>query len=441
MDSNTLSDFRLDLYACFLKCNDALMNAVDALLTDCTATSFVELSLSPCFERKWPSLYKALKNGEADREALQQLFAKYAPQPKERLVLAVDASSIPRPCSKTAEDKTYVHASNLPEGSKPVVPGWQFSALVVLPETPSSWTYTLDNQRIESAKTASEVAARQLAALAPLLPEGSLLLADGGYGSAAFMRETADIPCDKLCRLARNRVLYAEPPPRPEHPGAGRPLLHGTKFDCKDAQTQTAPSAIYTGLDADGQEFEVCAFSSLHFQKAHTVRVTVIRVTRHGAKGTERDPKVSWFVFAGKNLPALETVSAVYARRYSIEHGYRVDKQDLMWEEARLRTPEGFQLWTDLVACVRNQLFLAREVAVERRAWERKQAAPTPSQVRRAMPGIIRQLGTPARSSRPRGYYPGRQKGDKVQKATRYKTVYKAGTKPINKTKMTNPVV
>jgi len=142
---------------------------------------------------------------------------------------------------------------------------------------------------------------------------------------------------------------------------------------------------------------------------------------------------VSWFVFAGKHLPALEAIPAVYARRYSIEHGFRVDKQELLWEQARLRTPEGFQLWTDLVACVRNQLFLARALAVSRRAWERKEGVPTPSQVRRAMPAIIRQLGTPARPSQPRGYSQGRQKGVQVTPAPRYKTVYKAKNK-TNKT-------
>ena len=47
MDSSTLSTFRTELYACFLKRSDTLMNATDALLTDCTAKSFVELSLFP----------------------------------------------------------------------------------------------------------------------------------------------------------------------------------------------------------------------------------------------------------------------------------------------------------------------------------------------------------------------------------------------------------
>lgn len=255
MDSNTLSDFRVELYACFTKSSDALMNTVDALLTDATARSFVELSLSPCFERKWHSLYKALNNGEIDREALQKLFAKFAPKTSERLVLGVDASSIPRQNSKTARDRTYVHASNLPEGSKPVVAGWQFSTLAVLPETPSSWTYTLDNQRIESDKTQGEAAARQWKALVPLLSAGSLLLGDGYYGSATFLRLTQAIPCDKLCRLAKNRVLYGAPPPRPQKPGRGHPQWDGAKLDCKDPSTQTTPDATYTGQDTDPPPF------------------------------------------------------------------------------------------------------------------------------------------------------------------------------------------
>ncbi len=59
MDSSTLSAFRRDLYGCFLKSSDALMNAVDALLTDCTATSFVELSLSPRY-RRFPAVGRTL---------------------------------------------------------------------------------------------------------------------------------------------------------------------------------------------------------------------------------------------------------------------------------------------------------------------------------------------------------------------------------------------
>lgn len=138
MDCNPfahLSAFRLELYACFCTAGDALFNCIDALLSETPARSLAELSLSPFFARKWPSLYQGLQEASVDRVALQRVFAAYVALPSagQRLVLGIDASSIARPCSSTAKDRTYVHQSNLPEGSKPVRPGWQFSTLTVLP--------------------------------------------------------------------------------------------------------------------------------------------------------------------------------------------------------------------------------------------------------------------------------------------------------------------
>ena len=159
MNCNTLAYFRRNFYACFQKAGDALMNLVDALLTETPARSLAELSLSPCFERRWPSLYEALQGAKIDRPALHKLCAEHAPPPPpgQRLVLGGDASSILRVESKTARDRTYVHASNLPEGVKPVRPGWQFSTLSVLPEVHSSWTYVLSNDRIDSTATQASV--------------------------------------------------------------------------------------------------------------------------------------------------------------------------------------------------------------------------------------------------------------------------------------------
>ena len=72
MDCNTfsaLAAFRQELYADFgngrdalFDACDALFDACDALLTETQARSFVELSLSPLFTRRWPSLYQAVQN-------------------------------------------------------------------------------------------------------------------------------------------------------------------------------------------------------------------------------------------------------------------------------------------------------------------------------------------------------------------------------------------
>ena len=139
-----LTNFRAQIYDAFTKAADSLMNTADALLTENQAQSLPELSLSPFFTRKWHSLYEAFQDGRIDTEKLRHTFAKNAPTAtKARICLATDASSIARPKSKTAADRTLVHESNLPEGCPPVVAGWQFSTLVLLPDTPSSWTYTL----------------------------------------------------------------------------------------------------------------------------------------------------------------------------------------------------------------------------------------------------------------------------------------------------------
>lgn len=242
-----------------------------------------------------------------------------------------------------------------------------------------------------------------------------------------------------LARFARNRVLYREPPPAPAKPGRGHPLWHGARFACHDPATHGRPDQTWEPTDPHGPQIEVACWQGLHFKKARQVAVSVIRVTRHAAPDTKRDPKVSWFVFRGTQRPPLETIPTLYARRYSLEHAYRVDKQDLLWETPRLRTPEQFEAWTDVVACVRNQLFLSRaQAGALRQPWESTRRPITPRQVRRCMGRIIAALGTPARACQPRGKSPGWPCGRARTPATPYGVVFKASGK--TKTGSKSPV-
>jgi hypothetical protein len=116
--------------------------------------------------------------------------------------------------------------------------------------------------------------------------------------------------------------------------------------------------------------------------------------------------------------------------------GHRVDKQDLLWETARLRTPEQFERGTDVVACTRNPLFLARDLAGRlRQPWESERRESTPQQVRRCMSRIIVPMGTPARVCCPRGYSPGWCAGRSRTPVARHPVVYKASPKPSKGTK------
>jgi len=432
MDCGTLgllADFRDRFYACLGRAGDALFNIVDALLSETAAHSLPELSLSPFCARRWCSFYQALQRAKIDREELKRVFAAQVPKPPEgkRLVLGIDASSIARPCSRTAADRTYVHQSNLPKGCNPVTPGWQFSTLTLLPETPSSWTYILDNSRVTSQQTQGQAAAEQLKQTAPLLPVRPLALGAGSYGSITFMLLVEEVPVDLLLRFAKNRVLYRPAPPKTGRRGA--PKKDGPRFACKDPATHGTPDDYWQGTNRDGQEIQVSLWQHLHFKQARDREVSVIRIVRPKAADTERDPRTSWFLFSGEQMPALCEISDVYARRYSQEHGYRVDKQNLLWETPRLRTPDQFQHWTDLVACVRNQLYLARPIAEKvRQPWESQHRELTPQQTRRAMSRILAKLGTPAKLPKLRGNSPGRKIGAIIKKAPRFKIIHKASS-------------
>jgi len=205
----------------------ALFNTVDALLTETSASSFVELSLSPFFERGWASLYEAFEDGRIEGERLRKVMIAHLPQPVggQRLLLGIDASGIARQESRTSADRTHLVVHNLPDNrTPPITAGWQFSTLMVLSDPVSSWGYILDNRRIKSQQTAGEVAAVQLRECVALLPSGlrPILTGDRYYPNAPFVRATADIPCGKLLRMTCRRVFYRPAPPPTGKRGAPR---------------------------------------------------------------------------------------------------------------------------------------------------------------------------------------------------------------------------
>jgi hypothetical protein len=423
---HTLQTFRHEVYACLQRAADALFEVSDALLTDPSAQSLAELSLAPSFQRRWPSLYEAFEDGRIDEQALSGVFARYLPLPAvgERLWMGIDASSIPRPESKTARDRSVVYVPNLPESSKPISYGWQFSTVIVLPEQPSSWTYVLDQERIASHRSASEVAAAQLRRLLPLLPCRPIVTTDRWYACAPFLLATAELACDKLLRVKSNRVFYRPAPPKTGKRGA--PRKDGDRFQCNDASTHGEPDEHWQGEDEAGHAIEVACWKGWHLRKARSIELTLIRVIRHRASGKARDPRESWFLWVGEDAIPLEQVPPGYQRRYSQEQGYRFQKQALLWSPPRLRTPEQFERWSQGVAIVQNPLVLARPLRqAELRPGESASREPTPQQVRRAMARIVAQLGTPAQAPNPRGKSAGRPQGYKIQPAARYEVVRK----------------
>jgi hypothetical protein len=124
MNLNILQAFRHRLYECLERGADGLFNLADALLSQPQAQSLAQLSLSPFFQRGWPSLYQAIQDGRIATDKLEELFATFVPTPPagEPMLLGLDSSSIARPLSPTAADRTPVYVPNLPPDSTKVDP-------------------------------------------------------------------------------------------------------------------------------------------------------------------------------------------------------------------------------------------------------------------------------------------------------------------------------
>lgn len=430
MNLNILQQFRHELYACFGLGRDALFNLADALLTETQAQSLVELSLSPYFQRKWPSIYEALQLGKLDQARFEATLLKYAPTTSQtqRVVLAVDATNIERPFSPTSSDRGYLYVHNLPECDKPVTVGWQFSTVVVVPPQTSSQTYIVSNRRIPTSTTPAQLAVEQLHELRPHFASRPLTLGDRYYPTKEFMAGVSG-EYDLLVRLKANRVFYRPPQPQAElKRGRGRPAKHGPRFQCNREATHPTPSEEWAGVDETGGSLQVSRWDGLYLREAPQLGLSVIRVRRVGASRPRpsKEGAESWFVWAGEEPLVLSQVWATYKRRFSIEHGFRFDKQDLLWTKPRLREPEQFELWTALVSMVHNQLVLAQQLDIAvLRPWESHRRVASPQQVRRGLGAIMPQLGSPAKPCQSRGKGRGRAFGAKVTPARRYKVVKK----------------
>jgi len=430
MNLNTLKAFRHEVYSSMKQAQDALFNLLDALVSEDRAQSLPELSLSPHFQRKWPSIYEALEDGRIEDQELQKVFSKYMPTRLPCPLLAVDGSSIARPKARTSADRSAQYVHNLPESAKPVTYGWQFSTVVALPEKPSGWTYILSQRRIESSTTAIQLASQQLSELAPQLSKDTIVLLDRGYDAAWLWCQLSTLPIKgSLIRLKSHRCFYRPAPPPTGKRGA--PRKRGDKLQPHDPATHANPSGTFEGHDHAGKQVQVTWWQEMALKNAHWLPLTVIRVQRPQAANTKRDPQTSWLVWVGDQQADIAAVALLYLHRFSQEHGYRFDKQSLLWEAVRVRTPAQFERWSSLVAVAHNLLVLSRDLAGQvLRPWENRHREPTLQQVRRSMSTLLPQLGTPARSPQPRGKSPGRAKGAKVRKAERFSVVRKTPKGP-----------
>jgi hypothetical protein len=157
----------------------------------------------------------------------------------------------------------------------------------------------------------------------------------------------------------------------------------------------------------------VQVWHSLHFRASPRELMSVIRISRPGARGTRRDPKAQWLAwvgYEGRKPPPVEEWWKLYGRRFALEHWYRFAKQRLHWTTPQLSTPQQCEVWSELMPLVMWQLWVARGVVADHPLpWQKAQPSGklTPGRVCAGMGAIIARIGTPAGVPKPRGKSPG----------------------------------
>lgn len=451
--STGLRAFRERLYTCLKQRADALFELTDAILAVGTVPSPAHLSLASAHRRGWGSLYAALSKGSVDVESLRNLLAWHplaeggsGDGPR---VYAVDVTSWPRCDAETSPGRGYYYHPSRHSAGQPIVAGWAYQLVVELGFERDSWVAPMDARRIPPDEDTNDAATAQVKALVSRFSrqdhnrhgEPPLFIFDAGYDPVRLQRNLEGCQAQILVRLHSSRTFYADPP-TPERRPAGRPFVHGERFDLKDPKTWYEPSAEHHSESAGYGEVRVRAWSGLHpktrragerygSDSAAVVRGTVVlvEVERLPRGERRRKPKKLWLWWHGEGEPDLGLLWRGYVRRFDVEHTVKTFKSRLGWTTPRVRHPEQADLWTWLILAAYTQLRLARGVVADRRLpWEKPLPPPklTPTRVLRNFASLLPALGTPASAPKPCGRSPGRPKGSRSGPAKRYPAVKKA---------------
>ncbi len=419
-----LKQFRRGVYTVLGNAKDALFDLMDAVLVTRSVYSFVELSVSPVFRRRWSSIYEALEDSSPPRSELMRLYIEQLPQ-TEQIVLAGDHTAWPRVDARTLKERTYEHQAQPMSGAKPVTVGQGYSTIAVVPETEGSWALPLLHERITSFENPIEKAAAQLRLVCQHLPTRPITLWDAEYGCASFVKQTADISADKLMRLRSNRLLYGAPPP---YTGIGRPRVHGDKFKLNDSTTWWAPDKMLEILDPKLGRMRLRLWCNLHFQQSAKTKMHLFQVERLD-EALIPTARPLWLIWVGEGIPKLSQIWRQYLRRFAVDHWYRFAKQRLHWTLPRLGTREQCERWSDLMPLLTWQLWLARNLVNDHPLpWQKSVTNLTPGRVAQSMGGVLAAIGTPSHPPKPRGKSPGWSTGQPRRRKIRCPIVKKGTT-------------
>ena len=436
------------------------MDLMDALSSNTTARTAVELTLNPHFRRHYTALNKAVRVNSISDEQLSRLTAKMIERPQARQfhLLGTDVTSRPRPYAETMKDRGFVYQPHTIKGNKPIAIGHQYSFVALLPECDKAkvgnWVLPLAMKRVGSQENKEMVGAQQVAALLndETLPFGNDLcveVADSAYSKPTYLNANRDKKnFVSIVRARGTRTFYRQPGSvKPGSLKQGHPAWYGEPFCLKVPDTWEAPDQIAETTFGSHKKIsyrvEIQAWSNMLMRGGknlpmHKHPFTLVKIRLYNQKGAALFQKPLWLIVMGDRRMELSLLDIyqAYLQRYDLEHFFRFGKQKLLLDKFQTPDNEHEEHWWRLVTLAYLQLWVAQDAASHLpRPWEQylpsiinKQI--TPAMVLRDMSRIIRQIGTPASAPKRRGISPGRPKGLKLTPRKR-QPVLKKGTTQV----------
>jgi hypothetical protein len=469
-DENQITQFQLfrqNLYSLFPNSRDSLMDLLDALSGNTTAQTPVELCEHPSFRRGYSALYKAIgqffvpsspTKAVAERKQFQKSLLRaispliQAPTTRNFHLFGLDTTPIPRPFSPTLPDRTYIHQPNTIKGNKPINIGHQYSLLSFLPEAESTqnipWSIPLNSQRVTSGTNSIAVGVDQVDTVLHDCPafekeQLSVLVADSYYSQRQFLDALSKQPnLILITRVRSNRVFYCQPAINEEtNFGRGHRRWFGERFDLKDETTwHQADESVQTNFTTRRGRPLQLTISAWHQMlmrgtkeyPMHQHPFTLLQVRVIDEFGQQLWHPM-WLIVMGARRNELTIMDCYlsYRQRFDMEHTLRFSKQRLLMNSFQTPDVEHSENWVQLTQMAYIQLWAARDlVSVLPRPWEKSyhkktNHSVTPSLVQRDFYRIIRTIGTPAISPKPRGFSSGRIPGDSKEKRKRHPVVKK----------------
>jgi DDE superfamily endonuclease len=457
--------FRQHLRGLFKSYSDSVIDLIDALASNSNgASSPVELSLSPLFERTYSSIYKAIEksfsfndNKKKKRKKLRnltRLIAEVTPKPEKRpfYLFAMDTTPHPRPYSPTLPERGYIYQPNTIAGNKSIGVGHAFSFVSLLPEKDSQqsapWSIPLSAERIPIDQKGISVGIKQINALMtdeslPWYDKLSVLTADSVYSQRSFLFDASKHKnLVVITRSRSNRIFYSAPPTQFTERRRGCPKKFGERFDLALEETWHPPdeTTFFKSTTKKGRQFTVTLnawhdmlMRGTQQEQMYKCPFTLIRVSVTDDTGSPVW-KPMWLIVMGEQRTriSLAEVYYCYRQRFDIEHMFRFSKQRLLMTDFQTPEVEHEENWIRLVMLAYVQLWAAKQLSnYLPRPWERYQEQNndkivSPSTVQRDFQRIISEIGKPGNSPKATCNSAGRVRGQTQTKRVKHPVVKKS---------------